>query len=476
MKYDFIIVGTGIAGLYSALNIPKEKKVLVISKSYPWESNSFYAQGGISVARDKDDIETHISDTLIAGANYCNKKAVEVMVTNSKKILDGLISQGLNFDKDNKGNLLYTKEGAHSNNRILHAGGDATGRYIHSFLLENLPHQVTTNYFVVDLLIKDNICYGLTLTDGKKFWNAYSNVTILATGGVGGLYKYNTNSNSISGEIQGLAFEKGISLKNMEMLQFHPTVFNGDDKPFLLTESLRGEGATIIDNDNKRFLFQYDKRGELASRDIVSRAIVDYTTKNQKDAFISFENFEKDWFLKRFPTVSNRLLNSGYQIPKDKIPIYPAYHYSIGGIETDLNGKVANMKNLFAIGEVASTGVHGANRLASNSLLEALVFAKIGTDKALLEFQNLATPSFPVKKYVLNLPNDKNIKDKLQIIMWQNVGIIRDEVGLKKAKTFIEEHLKLKTGRALNLQLLTSLIIVKSALENKKSIGVHYRK
>jgi len=475
MSYDFIIVGTGIAGLYSALNIPEDKRVLILSKSSPWESNSFYAQGGISVARDKEDISTHISDTVAAGADMCNVEAVEVMVKSSRTLLDRLIAEGLPFDRDESGELLYTKEGAHSNDRILHSGGDATGRYIHSFLLEKNPHKVTTDQFVVDLLIDDDVCYGVTVTDGKKLWNVYSSNVILASGGVGGLYQYSTNSNAISGEIQGLAFEKKLPLKKMEMLQFHPTVFSKGEKPFLLTEALRGEGATVEDSDGNRFLFDYDKRGELASRDIVSRAIVDYSSRNRKDVFLSFKMFESEWFQNRFPTVSNRLGKEGYIVPENRVPIYPAYHYSIGGIETDLNGQVKGMKNLYAIGEVASTGVHGANRLASNSLLEALVFAKRATELAIKRDIKLEKREFPVIDESIELQGDSELRDRLQKTMWKNVGIERSESGLQETFKFINELLNMKTGRLLKLQLYTALAIVESAIKNRVSIGVHYR-
>jgi len=292
-KYDVIIIGAGVAGLYAAMKLPKDKKVLIINKREIFKCNTFYAQGGVALARDEKDIPTHISDTLKAGDGLCDKEAVNILSKYSREAIDDLIDSGFDFDTDENGNLLYTKEAAHSCERILHAGGDATGRYLHHFLLEKNPHAMLSNARVVDLLIKDSICYGVTVLDHRESKNLYAKDIIIASGGVGSLYEYHTNAPCISGDIQGLCVAKGIALDRMEMLQFHPTVFVNSDnaQKMLLTEALRGEGATIEDENGKRFLFDYDKRGELASRDIVSKSIYLYKKKTGMQVYLAFNNY-----------------------------------------------------------------------------------------------------------------------------------------------------------------------------------------
>ena len=378
IRYDVIIVGAGVAGLYAAMNLPKERKVLLINKRETFKCNTFYAQGGVALSRDEADIPLHIKDTLEAGSGLCDIDAVNVLSENSRKAIDDLIEHGFRFDTDEEGNLLYTKEAAHSCERILHAGGDATGRYMHHFLLQQNTHAMLGNARVVDLLIKDGECYGVTVLEHRKLRNIYAKNVIIASGGVGSLYEYHTNAPCISADMQGLCVMKGIELDRMEMLQFHPTVFvnSNNAQKMLLTEALRGEGATIEDENGKRFLFDYDERGELASRDIVSKAMFHYTKKTGLKSYLAFDNFDEEYFKHRFPNIYKNLRALGYKVPQQRVPISPAFHYAIGGIKTDLNARVPSVKNLYAAGEVASTRVHGANRLASNSLLEGLVFAK----------------------------------------------------------------------------------------------------
>jgi len=378
IRYDVIIVGAGVAGLYAAMNLPKEKKVLLINKRETFKCNTFYAQGGVALSRDEADIPAHIKDTLEAGSGLCDVDAVNVLSQNSRKAIDDLIEHGFRFDTDEEGNLLYTKEAAHSCERILHAGGDATGRYIHHFLLEQNTHAMLGNARVVDLLIKDGECYGVTVLDHRKLRNIYAKNVIIASGGVGSLYEYHTNAPCISADMQGLCSMKGIELDRMEMLQFHPTVFvnSTNAQKMLLTEALRGEGATMEDENGRRFLFDYDERGELASRDIVSKAMFNYTKKTGLKIYLAFNNFDEEYFMHRFPNIYKNLRALGYKVPAQRVPISPAFHYAIGGIKTDLNARVPSVKNLYAVGEVASTRVHGANRLASNYLLDGLVFDK----------------------------------------------------------------------------------------------------
>jgi len=479
--YDYIIIGSGVAGLNAARLIPKDKNVLLLSKKSPWECNTFWAQGGIASAVDKNDIPSHIEDTLTAGVNYNNVEAVKVLSEKSGEAIQDLIKAGLKFDLNAKGELAFTKEAAHSRSRILHADGDATGRMMHMFLIEQFPHNLVTDVVVSDLLIKDDICYGVQYfvseTEEKV---AFAHNTIIASGGVGSLYKYHTNSTSISGELQGICLEKGIELKDMEMLQFHPTVVKGTHfarKP-LLSEALRGEGAHIVDEDNKRFLFDYHEDGELAPRDVVSRAIFDYATKTNKGVFLSFENFEKEFFKKRFPNIYANLKDIGFELPFERVPISPAFHYTMGGIPTNLEAQVSGMKNLYAIGECACTGVHGANRLASNSLLEGVVFSQIAVENSIKNNFKISYKNYTkeIKSHVRNKKIDKDIKNLLRKIMWDSASIVRNQSDLSKALEQIKLFLKEDVGRLLFLRLLTAKSILSSAVNRKTSLGAHFIK
>ena len=481
MVYDYVIIGTGIAGLNAARLIPKDKKVLVLCKKSPWDCNTFWAQGGIATAVDDSDIPVHISDTLTAGAFYNDKDAVELLSKKSLKTITNLIDIGLEFDLNNQGKLAFTKEAAHSRSRILHADGDATGRMLHVFLLEQCQHEIVTNAVVNDLLIKDDICYGVQFfTSETEQRVVYSHNTIIASGGVGSIYRYHTNSTAIAGEVQGIICEKGLSLKDMEMMQFHPTVVKGTHfarKP-LLSEALRGEGAHIVDENGYRFLFDYHKDGELAPRDVVSRSVFDYNKKTGYGIFLDLNMFEKSWFKKRFPNIYANLKDLGYDLPFEKVPISPAFHYAMGGIETTIDAKVKGMKNLYAIGESACTGVHGANRLASNSLLEGLVFSEVAVEDSLSNNFKISYKNYSnnISSYVRNKKIDKQIKNRLRKIMWEAVSIVRTTSDLEKALDQIEDYLKEDVGRLLYLRLLTAKSILKSALKRQKSLGAHYIK
>jgi len=475
IQYDVIIIGAGVAGLYASMNLPKEKKVLLINKRETFKCNTFYAQGGVALARDKADIPAHIQDTLNAGSGLCNEEAVRLLSENSREAIDNLIKQGFAFDRDEDGKLLYTKEAAHSCERILHAGGDATGRYLHHFLLSQNTHAMLSDARVVDLLIKDGVCYGVTVLDHREVRNIYAKDVIIASGGVGSLYEYHTNAPTISADMQGLCTLKGIKLEHMEMLQFHPTVFvkSLDAQKQLLTEALRGEGATIEDENGRRFMFDYDKRGELASRDIVSKSIYKYKKKTGLQVYLAFDKFKEEYFEHRFPNICINLRALGYNVPQQRVPISPAFHYAIGGIKTDLNARVPSVKHLYAVGEVASTGVHGANRLASNSLLEGLVFAKIAALDILSNKNEKQFLEFDITDDIMSYKEDKIKKNQLRNIMWENVSIIRTNSGLNDALSTINALLNEKIGRLLKFRLLTAREIVLGALKRKESIGVH---
>lgn len=478
MKYDVLIIGAGIAGLYSAINIPKEKKVLVVCKDIPWECNTFYAQGGMVTALDESDIALHVEDTIKAGAYHNNREAVEILSRTSLETTKDIIERGMGFDVDKKGKIVYTKEAAHSTKRIVHAGGDATGRYMHYFMMLQNKHQLQRNTLVYDLLIENGRCFGVKALVNYKHKTIYANDIIIASGGVGSLYEYNTNSRTVSADIHGICVEKGIELVDMEMMQFHPTVFVKTPfaRKLLLTEALRGEGAWVVDEDGKRFLFDYDDRGELASRDIVSRAIFKHHRDTGKEIFLDFSMFEPEWFANRFPNITRTFDAIGYSFPKDRVPISPAFHYAVGGIKCDTDGCVEGIDGLYVIGEASSTGVHGANRLASNSLLEGVVFAKRAVEHILSKEKiEIKIPDFDKEyKNIVHHGNDIIYKKRLRKIMWEEMGVIRTKKGLLKAKNSIYDMKNRDIGRLLELRLNTASAIVESALKRKESLGTHY--
>jgi len=476
-SYDVLIIGTGIAGLHCALTLPKELSVLIVSKDYAWECNTFYAQGGVAVAKDASDIALHVSDTLSAGAGHCVKEAVDVLCSEGPKAIASLIERGFRFDADANGNLLYTKEAAHSTNRILHAGGDATGREIHLFMMQHVPFPILYNTQVTDLLMHENTCYGVRVLYAGEIINLYAKKVVIASGGVGSLYEYHTNARTISADMQGICLSHGMELADMEMMQFHPTAFvlGSAVRKQLLSESLRGEGAKVVDDEGRRFVFDYHPDGELAPRDVVSRAIFDYKQKSGKEVYLDVSDFEESHFQKRFPSIYFNMKNIGYNLPHDRIPISPAFHYSMGGIRTNMNGEVLHVKHLYAIGEAAHTGVHGANRLASNSLLEGLVFSQRAALHLLSSLSNTEhIVSFSEKEAILIFEGDKILKNELRHLMWCHAGIVRNEANLHFARKRVKEMLELPIGKLLRLRLLVSEEIIKSALNRKASLGAHF--
>jgi L-aspartate oxidase len=477
-KYDVLIIGAGIAGLYAAMRLPESMRVLVVCKDIPWECNTFYAQGGIVTAMGEADIPVHVEDTMRAGAYHNDPEAVEILSRTSLDTTADFIAHGMEFDQDDEGNLLYTKEAAHSVERILHAGGDATGRYMHYFMMVQNMHKLQKNTLVYDLLIEDGRCYGVKAMVNYQPTTIHADHVIIASGGIGSLYEYNTNSRTVSADIHGICVEKGIALSDMEFMQFHPTVFV--DTPYarklLLTEALRGEGAHVVGEKGNRFLFEYDERGELASRDIVARGIFDYKRKTGEHAYLDFSMFEEKAFRERFPNISQTFETLGYHFPKDRVSISPAFHYANGGIEADIHSRVPGIKGLYAIGEAACTGVHGANRLASNSLLEGMVFSKRAVEYILAQEKCMEkTPTFD-KDYdnILHQENDKTYKHQLREVMWKDVGIIRTWEGMIEAKNFIYDVKNREIGRLLELRLNTAAAIVSAALARKESLGSHY--
>ncbi|WP_394949692.1 L-aspartate oxidase [uncultured Helicobacter sp.] len=476
LHYDVVIVGAGVAGLYCARHLPKNLRVLLLCKNQSWECNTFYAQGGITIARDQADIPLHVKDTILAGSQLNDAKSVERLSTESLEILQELLSDGFGLDRDEHGVLSYTKEGGHSIARIVHSGGDGTGRNLHTFLMHSLGHTLWKSARVIDLLLEDDRCYGVSVQTKKGLVHIYSDHVVLASGGVGGLFKYHTNAHTIGGDVHGIILEHGLKLAHMEMLQFHPSVYvqTKTARKYLISEAVRGEGGKVIDSNGKRFLFEYDPRGELAPRDIVARAIVDYCQKHNQEAFLDLRAFSKQSFAQRFPNIYRELSACKLDIPNDLVPISPAFHYCMGGILCDDTTRVQGMTNLYAIGECAYNGVHGANRLASNSLLEGLVFGKIAAREILNAMYANPMRYFPFDESVLEKEGDAHLRDVLRKIMWEKVGIVRSKDKLNAALGGIEALLESNIGRMLKLRLLVAQNIVQSALAREKSLGAHY--
>lgn len=385
MKYDVIIVGCGVSGLYSALKIGKNKSILIICKEGKKSCNSILAQGGICVLRDDTDYEDYFEDTMKAGHYENKKEAVDIMIKNSRSVINDLLSLGVRFEKDDKGNLKYTKEAAHSKSRICFHR-DITGKEIVETLLENISYYNNINIMeyttMLDIIVEDNICKGIVAkTQEGKIINIYSKDTILATGGIGGLYKHSTNFSSITGDSIKIAKKHNIKLENLDYVQIHPTSLYKKEpgRHFLISESTRGEGAILIDKEGNRFV------DELLPRDKLSKAIREkLKEENSNYVRLSFKNVDKDIIKNRFENIYNTCLKEGYDITEEPIPVVPAQHYFMGGISVDTYSKTS-MEHLYAVGETSCTGVHGKNRLASNSLLECFVFAKRASEKIINE-------------------------------------------------------------------------------------------
>ena len=375
IKTDIVIAGCGVSGLYSALNLPEDKKITIITKSKAEESDSFLAQGGICVLKDEDDYEDFYNDTLKAGHFENNPESVEVMIKSSRGIIDDLVKKGVRFTKED-GEFLYTKEGAHSKPRILFHK-DETGKEITSHLLNlvKLKDNITLleEYTMVDILTKDNKCYGIVCHDSNfEFVKLYADYTIFATGGIGGLFNHSTNFPHLTGDALYISLKHNIELENIHYIQIHPTTLYTEKKErsFLISESVRGEGAVLLNRKGERFV------NELLPRDVVTNAIYKEMEKeNSQNVWLSLCGIPKEEIKSHFPNILSHCKDNGYDITKDNIPIVPAQHYFMGGIKIDLDAKTS-MKKLYAVGETACNGVHGKNRLASNSLLESLVFAK----------------------------------------------------------------------------------------------------
>lgn len=376
MNYDVLIVGTGIAGLYTALNLRDDIRILMITKNSFRDCNSYLAQGGISTSLGFFDEENYFNDTVKAGNYHNDTKAVKLLIKNSIENINTLIKLGVPFDKT-KEKLNYTREGGHSEFRIVHVK-DETGKSVTETLLNIVSKKrnitMLENTALIDLICKDNTCYGGILRDSHRTYKVNSKFTILATGGIGGIFNSTTNVEYLTGDGLNISLKHNIEIKDMEYLQLHPTVLYEPDvkgKKLLLSESLRGEGGIIVNQNKEVFI------NPLLPRDIVSTSILNEISKTPTNPYVYLDMTKKskEFLMYRFPFLYNECLKRGYKMDKDLIPIAPAHHYCMGGIKVDLFSRTS-MNNLYAVGEASCTGVHGSNRLASNSLLEALVFAK----------------------------------------------------------------------------------------------------
>lgn len=375
MKTDIVIAGCGVAGLFCALNLPKNKKIIMLTKASAEESDSFLAQGGICVQHDDNDFEAFFEDTLKAGHYENDREAVKIMIETSREIIDDLVGYGVQFERE-QNDFAYTREGAHSRPRILFSA-DETGRAITSRLLarvRELPNVTLLEHrTAVDILVKDGACGGLVCHDrAGSFFEIQADYTLLATGGIGGLFAHSTNFPHLTGDGLAMALRHGVRLKNIDYIQIHPTTLytKGTGREFLISESVRGEGAVLLNSRGERFV------DELLPRDVVADAIYRQMEEDKADhVWLSMAPIPEEKIKSHFPNIYSRCLSEGYDPTREKIPVVPAQHYFMGGIEVNTHSRTS-MDRLYAIGETACNGVHGRNRLASNSLLESLVFAK----------------------------------------------------------------------------------------------------
>lgn len=516
MKTDVLIIGSGIAGLFAALKISDFADVIVITKKEKAESNTNYAQGGIaSVIDQHDSFEKHIEDTLIAGAGLCRRESVEIMVKEGPQRIKDLIEIGTQFTKRD-GGFDLAREGGHSVPRILHAK-DFTGKEIERALIEAVSRkkniQVLENYLAIDLLTEHNLALKKeSKIKNENCWGAYllnclnnqvikitAKATILATGGLGQVYLHTTNPKIATGDGFAMAYRAGVKLGNMEFIQFHPTALYGsanlpefDSRSFLISEAVRGFGGVLRTKNGEPFMSKYDERKELAPRDIVARAI-DSELKKSGDEFVYLDVTHKnpDEIIDHFPNIYGTCLKIGIDITKQMIPVVPAAHYACGGIVVDVNSRTS-LNGLYACGEVSMTGVHGANRLASNSLLEAIVFSYRASNhikQFLFEYKK-SIPEFPEWDDTGTLTYDEKILithtiKEVKHTMWDYVGIVRSNERLNRAQKRIsvlfEENEKLykKTKifpsilEARNL-IACAHVIIKSAQKRKESRGLHF--
>jgi L-aspartate oxidase len=494
-NYDYIIVGTGIAGLYTALQAHLHGSVLILTKGSIDDCNTKHAQGGIAAPIGKNDSpELHYKDTIAAGDGLCDHEAVRILCYEATDRITDLIKFGVPFDTVN-GEIALTKEAAHSVSRILHAGGDATGEHIETTLSRQIRRsqniKVLENCMATKIVTNNNKVSSIVSLDcrtGQIDEYECKNI-ILATGGAGRLYKYTTNSDVATGDGNALAYEAGAELVDMEFFQFHPTALRLPGvHPFLISEAVRGEGGVLRDINNYRFMPDYTPDADLAARDVVTRAIHSQILKTKSDfVYIDVTHLPSSLITTRFPNIFSFCIDHGIDITREYIPVAPAAHYYMGGVKVDAFGET-NINGLFCAGENACTGVHGANRLASNSLLEVLVFSKRIIEKTLNSTNASKRKTEEIKNITYSLEDRKQLLDYptvslpgLQKLLWDNVGIVRDKINLQKTADLLfswQRTIPLPIDRpSLEFKniLLNARLITESALLREESRGAHYR-
>ena len=499
---DVLIVGGGIAGLRAAMEADPRLSVLIVTKDHLRESNSVYAQGGIAgVLGPEDEFSNHVQDTLVAGANLCDKAVVEMVVREAPGHIRQLIEWGTRFDEAGDGELLLGREGGHSHNRIAHAMGDATGKEIMRAMRrharETLRAQIWENTFTIDLLTTPCPKQGEPECRGALVWNAahgktfvWAKQTVLATGGAGQIYRETTNPAVATGDGHAIAYRAGAELADMEFMQFHPTVlYIAGSSRSLITEAIRGEGAWLIDATGERFMPDYDERAELAPRDVVSQSIVRQMEKTEHPCvYLDLRHLDAEFVYDRFPGIAKTCREFGIDIAKDRIPVRPGAHYLIGGVRVDEHA-ATTLPRLWAAGEVTSSGLHGANRLASNSLLEGLVYgarAGAGAAAAALEEPD-SFSAIPLENAPLE-PHDEpldlgDIRNSLKSLMWRSAGVWRDGERLRSAlaslaqwrRYVLTRQLASPEGWELQNLLQVGELMIRSAIERTESRGVHLR-
>jgi L-aspartate oxidase len=492
---DVVIVGSGIAAISAALVAAEDASVLLVTKSAMQESNTYYAQGGVAVSLDPaDNPEGHLNDTLIAGAGLCDEAAVRKLVTEGPTRVKELIQWGTPFDREN-GQIAFTLEGGHSHHRVIHAEGDATGRAIEVSLINKIRNHpnisILENHFAVDLLHKNGVCYGLIALDTAtgKFLKIEAKATILASGGLGQIYRETTNPEVATGDGMAMAFRAGASLQDMEFVQFHPTtLYLAGAKRHLITEAVRGEGAHLVNIKGERFMVGQHERAELAPRDIVARAIFkQMQTTGATNVFLSMKHLSRELIDTRFPNLVKMLAQYRLDPKKDLIPIRPACHYMMGGVKTGMDSRT-DIERLLAAGEVASVGVHGANRLASNSLLDGLVFGHEAGEQA-LKLASKSQPTFPDKRVKPVLPKDnlpldvQDVRNSLCSLVSRSAGLVRDAETMQSAVQMLDfwqkyvyaEEFTSVSGLELQNMMACAQMILRTALKREESRGAHMR-
>ncbi len=501
-KFDVIIIGSGIAGLYSAIHLHDDLSVCIISKESIGENNSYLAQGGIAAAvTEEDQPEYHFDDTIKAGAGHCDEAAVKVLVNEAPVDIQTLCNIGTRFDRNPDGTLTTTREGGHGRFRVIHALGDATGKEVIDSLISECKKRtnikIIENCFAVDILTINNKCTGILVKNNTNIPEEsqlkiyHSRKIICASGGIGQVYKNTTNTEVITGDGIAMAFRAGAQLTDMEFVQFHPTAFYkkaDNENSFLISEALRGEGGILRNINGEPFMSRYHEMGEIAPRDIVSRAIFSEIKKtNSEFVYLDITHKDSEHLRNRFPTIYNRCLKADIDISKDYIPVVPVQHYFMGGIKTDLWGRTS-IEGLYACGEAACTGVHGANRLASNSLLEGLIFGR----RCAEDINSSISESSFDENIIINTAAQisqaadidiVSIRNEIKQIMNDYAGIERNEADMKNAAQRLESIIRLLESielgtvyvmETINIAYIAALIL-KSAINRKQSIGSHYR-